>query len=137
MRDVLIKKLITDEYFGILNRNGFEHVHENKTSKCYIYLLDFDDVKNMNKNYGYKKVNEIFKKTFDGMKDKFIIGRAFSGDEIFFSTSFEDAPIWVISYLTEMCAENGLTFEFVECVYDPTKDNLKEKLDELIDKLHK
>lgn len=138
MNDNLIKKLIIDEYFGILNRNGFEHVLQNTINKRYIYLLDFNNVKNMNNQLGYKKVNEIFKQTFDDMKNKFIIGRAFSGDEIFFSPSTEeDDPVFVIPFLTEICSNNGLSFGYNYCVYDPTRDNLKDKLNELIDKFHK
>lgn len=137
MNDNLLKKLIIDEYFGILNRNGFEHVIEHSINKYYIFLLDFNNIKKMNKELGYKKVNEIFKNTFNDMKDKFIIGRAFSGDEIFFCTSEDDAPIWVIPYLTEKCSNNGLSFGYNYCVYDPTKDNLKDKLNELIDNFHK
>lgn len=131
-----IKNLIIDEYFGIYTRNGLEYILKNNTNIRHIYLLDFDNVKKMNENFGYRKVNEIFNKTFSVLKDKFIIGRAFSGDEIFLCTTSEDNS-WIIPFLTEKCLLNDLSFKYVHSVYNSEIDVFKEKLNELIDKLHK
>ena len=134
--DDFIKKLITDDYFGIYTRNGLEFIFQQLTDKYHIYLLDFDDVKEMNKNLGYKKVNEIFKKTFSEMQDKFIMGRAFSGDEIFFCTNNQDAETWVIPYITNVCTENDLSFKYIYSYFDPTEINFNDMLNKMIDKLH-
>ena len=82
-----IDDLIIDKHFNIYNRNGYEYILSKikKQPEFYIYLIDFDGVKEMNKKIGYSEVNNIFRNIFDELKDKFIIGRAFSGDEIFFA----------------------------------------------------
>lgn len=84
-KDKLINKLILDRYFGIYNRNGFEYILSKLDEQIIcIILVDFNNVKGMNKELGYNKVNEIFTNVFNELKSIFIIGRAFSGDEIFF-----------------------------------------------------
>lgn len=135
MKD-LIQKLIIDEPFGIYTRNGLEYTLKDIKNKLHIYLLDFDNVKSLNKKYGYKSVNDIFKKTFSKLNDKFIIGRAFSGDEIFICTTNEDAEIWAINYIEEICIKNNLYFEYIYSKYDPFEEHIKDKLDKMIEKLH-
>lgn len=136
MNDILLKKLITDEYFGIYTRNGLEYLFENTKDDYHVYLLDFDNIKEMNDRLGYKQVNDIFKKTFSEMEDKFIIGRVFSGDEIAFFTNSEDAETWVIPFLRKICFDNGLLFEYIYTYFDPSKITFKDMLNKMIDKLH-
>jgi GGDEF domain-containing protein len=110
----LITDLITDKYFGIYTRNGFEYVLEDKTEDCKIFLIDFDDIRGLNKKIGYEKVNEILKKTFSELKDYYTIGRAFSGDEIFFLTYDLNETI---DRIREVCSKNNLTFTYIEKRY--------------------
>jgi len=132
----LIQKLIIDEPFGIYTRNGLEYILKDIKDKLHIYLSAFNDVKSLNEKYGYKSVNDIFKKTFSELNDKFIIGRAFSGDEIFICTTNEDADIWAINYIEEICLKNNLYFQYIYSIYDPFEENIKDILDKMIEKLH-
>ena len=112
-----IDKLIIDRYFDIYNRNGFEYiVNEKIKNKCIIYLIDFDNIKSMNSKIGYNKVNELFKKSFHNLKSYYIIGRAFSGDEIFFlSEDINDN----IDKIVKACNENKLYFsKWISLVYN-------------------
>lgn len=133
MTEDILNTLIIDKYFDIYNRNGFEYIMESLIESYKIYLLDFDGIKGLNNKLGYKNVNEIFKETFSTLKDKYIIGRAFSGDEIFFATSNLNDDI---SYIKFICDENGLMFQYIEKIYN-TNDNLEEILDYMIDNFHK
>lgn len=135
MKD-LINKLIIDQPFGIYTRNGLEYTLKDIKNKLHIYLLDFNDVKSLNEKHGYKSVNEIFKKTFSELNDKFIIGRAFSGDEIFICTTNEDAEIWAINYIEEICSKNNLYFEHIYSIFDPFEEDIKDKFDKMIEQLH-
>jgi len=131
----LINQLIIDPYFGIYNRNGLEYIlSKHERNDLDIYLVDFDNVKNMNENLGYKRVNEIFKETFDELKENFIIGRAFSGDEIFFCT---DNFIFDIDDIKDVCNKHNLNFYSIKETYHPYTDNLIDILNNMIDKLHK
>jgi GGDEF domain-containing protein len=111
-----IDNLIIDKYFSIYNRNGFEYIINNKVkSKCKIYLIDFNNVKKMNKDIGYLNVNNIFKNTFSLLKKDYIIGRAFSGDEIFFLTNDINDKI---DKIKKVCNDNSLKFKYIECIYN-------------------
>ncbi len=130
-----INQLIIDPYFGIYNRNGLEYIlSQHERNDLDIYLVDFDNVKSMNESIGYKKVNEIFKETFNELKENFIIGRAFSGDEIFFCT---DNFIFDINDIKEVCNKHNLNFYSIKEIYHPYYDNLIDILNNMIDKLHK
>jgi len=111
MNKDLIESLIIDRYFDIYTRNGFEYVLEDVTDDCKLFLIDFDDIRGLNKKLGYSKVNNILKKTFSELKKQYIIGRAFSGDEIFFLTyDLNDN----IDRIKEVCLKNNLTFTYIE-----------------------
>ena len=107
-------KLIIDRYFGVYNRNGFEYIiRENIEGSYKVYLVDFDNIKGLNSEKGYKFVNELFKKTLSLLKEEYIIGRAFSGDEIFFLTKNLDDNI---NNIRTICNENGLHFNHIELI---------------------
>jgi len=114
MHKDLIDSLIIDKYFDIYTRNGFEYVLEGVTDDCKIYLIDFDDIRGLNKKIGYKEVNNILKKTFSELKEKYTIGRAFSGDEIFFLTYDLSDDIDIIK---KVCLKHNLTFTYIERRY--------------------
>jgi len=111
MNKGFIDSLIIDKYFGIYTRNGFEYVLEDVTDDCKIFLIDFDDIRGLNKKLGYSKVNDILKGTFAELKEHYTIGRAFSGDEIFFLTYNLDDSIDMIK---DVCSKNDLTFTYIE-----------------------
>lgn len=77
-----------DDCFGIYTRQGFIwNVCNGKTPTMIlsVVLLDFDNVHHMNKEFGYQKVNRMFRTTFQLWQQQYpqmIIGRVFSGDEI-------------------------------------------------------
>ncbi len=130
----LIKKLIVDPYFNIYNRNGLEYIlSQHKHTNLDIYLVDFNNVKGMNQSMGYRKVNEIFTEVFSKLKPIFIIGRAFSGDEIFFCT---DNFMFDISHIISVCKEYNLELNSIKGTYHPYYDNISIVLDNLIDTLH-
>ena len=131
MDDKLIQTLIIDPYFGIYTRNGLEYILSQNDVDINIYLVDFNDVRGMNKSLGYRKVNDIFKTTFEKLKEDFIIGRAFSGDEIFFCTENNINIEKVIS----VCESHGLGMIYVKGTYQ-SKDDIRIVLDNLLDKLH-
>jgi len=144
MNEDLINELITDRYFDIYTRNGFEFVLKDVKKDCKIFLVDFDDIRGMNKKIGYTKVNDILKKTFSELKDQYIIGRAFSGDEIFFLTyDLSDN----IDTIKNVCLENNLTFTHIEEThYDMIKHTMgtygisfhkiPETLEKMIENFH-
>jgi GGDEF domain-containing protein len=133
MNNDLLNTLIVDGYFDIYNRNGFEFIMKSLNEDNKIYLLDFDGVKKLNDSMGYKSVNDIFKQTFSKLKDKYKIGRAFSGDEIFIATSDLNDDI---SLIQNICKNSGLSFQYIERVYHKN-DNLEILLDQMIDNFHK
>ena len=144
MNKDLINELITDRYFDIYTRNGFEYVLKDVKKDCKIFLIDFDDIRGMNKKLGYSKVNDILKKTFSELKEKYIIGRAFSGDEIFFLTyDLNDN----INTIKNVCLENNLTFTHIEEIhrdmikhtmgtYGITFHKITETLENMIENFH-
>jgi len=133
MNKDLINTLITDKYFGIYTRNGFDYIMKEEIYEdSKFYLLDFDNVKKMNKDLGYMEVNKIFKNLFAELKDQYIIGRAFSGDEIFFHTYFTDD---MIDNITKVCKKHGVTFRYIED-FLKVGDNIEEKLEKMIENFH-
>lgn len=131
-KDRLISDLIIDKYFGIYNRNGFEYVISNLYEKeVFIILVDFNDVKGMNKKHGYTKVNEIFTDLFNDLKYKFIIGRAFSGDEIFF---YPKETGYGIKEIIKISRRYGLELDDVYGMCNIK--NINNNLNRLLDKLH-
>lgn len=144
MNKNLINELIIDRYFGIYTRNGFEYVLKDVKEDCKIFLVDFDDIRGMNKKLGYNKVNDILKKTFSELKEQYIIGRAFSGDEIFFLTyNLNDN----IDTIKNICLENNLTFTHIEethydmirhtmGTYEITFHKISETLEKMIENFH-
>jgi hypothetical protein len=127
-----IKKLIIDKYFNIYTRNGFEYLMEFVYDDCKIFLIDFNDIRNKNKELGYIRVNEIIKKTLSELKKHYMIGRAFSGDEIFFQTyNLEDD----ISLIMEICEKNNLLFTYIESTYS-MGDNVQDFLEKMITEFH-
>lgn len=133
MDDKLLERLTTDKYFGIYTRNGFEWVMDNTYKDSKIYLLDFIGVSDLNKKLGYLEVNKIFKKTFSNLKSIYTIGRAFSGDEIFFQTyDLKDD----ISIIETTCKINGLSFTYIEDTHRWNKEDVSVILDRMITKLN-
>ena len=145
MRQKLINILIIDKYFNIYTRNGFEYMIKDY-GEYKIFLVDFDNIRGMNKELGYIKVNEIFKKTFSKLKKYYIIGRAFSGDEIFFLTDDIDDNIDLIQ---NVCYRNNLTFAYTEEIHKHREHQyfgenaggikfqyISETLERMIEKFH-
>jgi len=132
MNKKLIDTLIKDRYFDIYNRNGFEYLLEEACDDAKIYLVDFDNVRGMNKELGYVKVNEIFKETFAELKEKYVIGRAFSGDEIFFHT-FDIVD--EIDTIKTVCNKHNLKFRYIEH-YHKNGSDIKDTLEKMITNFH-
>jgi len=130
----LLQKLITDPYFDIYTRNGLEYIlSENKLTDLDIYLVDFSNVKGMNQRMGYSKVNDLFKEVFSILKPHFTIGRAFSGDEIFFCTDNKSLDI---SHIIGVCKDYNLELDSVKMTYYSNIHNINTLLDGMIDMLH-
>lgn len=130
----LLQKLINDSYFDIYTRNGLEYIlSQPKHNDINIYLVDFKNVKGMNQSMGYRKVNDLFKEVFSTLKNEFIIGRAFSGDEIFFCN--ENFMIG-IEHIIEVCKKYNLELTSIKGTYHPYSDNIRIVLDDMIDLLH-
>ena len=130
----LIQKLIIDPYFNIYTRNGLEYMlSQHNHNDMDIYLVDFNNVKGMNKNMGYQKVNDLFKEVFGILKKDFIIGRAFSGDEIFFCT---DNFTVGLEEIISTCKEHNLELESIKYTFHPYYDKISDVLEKMIDSLH-
>ena len=130
----LIQKLIQDPYFDIYTRNGLEYIlSQHEHTDMDIYLVDFNNVKGMNNSMGYKKVNDLFKEVFSHLKDEFIIGRAFSGDEIFFC---HDNFMVGIEEILSVCKKYNLEMISIKATYHPYSDDIRIVLDDMIDMLH-
>lgn len=84
-----MKNLLKDKAFGILTRNGFECMLTKDTH--IIYLLDFKNMRKMNKENGHEKTNKTIRQFFKSLKKDYIIGRCYYGDEILIaSTKFKN-----------------------------------------------
>ena len=131
----LIEKLIIDPYFDIYTRNGLEYILErnNLDNDLVIFLIDFNNLKALNNRLGYKKVNELFKELFSVLKHEFIIGRAFSGDEVFLCT---ENYMLNIDNIKQVCLEYNLEFKSIWGIYNPHYGKLSTFLDKLIEQLH-
>jgi len=83
-KDEIIKFLSHDRAFGILTRNALELKLKSLEKPFRAIFFDFVDLHNLNKNNGYKKVNEDIRKAFKEFefRETDIVGRWFSGDEI-------------------------------------------------------
>ena len=132
----LINQLITDPYFDIYTRNGLEYIlnKQNTDNDLVVYLIDFNNLKALNNRLGYKKVNELFKEVFQYLKNDFIIGRAFSGDEIFLCT---ENIMLDIDDIKNICSKYDLEFTAVWGIYHPHYGKLSTYLDGLIERMHK
>ena len=100
----------------------------------FSYLVDFKNVKGMNQSMGYSKVNDLFKEVFSTLKNEFIIGRAFSGDEIFFCT---DNFIVGAEEIINACKKYNLELISIKGIYHSYSDDISQILDNMIDMLHK
>lgn len=135
LTEMLINELITDRYFDIYTRNGLEYIlrRTNTDNDLVVFLLDFNNLKGLNNRLGYKKVNELFKEVLSIFKDEFIIGRAFSGDEIFLCTENINIDI---NDIKKICLEYNLEFTSIWGLYHPHYGKLSTFLDGLIEQLH-
>jgi len=132
MSDGDIERLIHDKYFDIYTRNGFEYIMQYLYTKCKFYLIDFDDIRGLNESIGYCKVNDKMKMVFSELKKDYTIGRAFSGDEIFFQTYRLDDDI---SKIKDVCNKYNLTFKHIERMYD-NDCTLEVFLEKMIKEFH-
>lgn len=121
------KKLIYDQHFGILTRNGLDlAVAKLKSSFSFIFL-DFNDIHHLNLEFGYNEINERFKDLFSSFsfRNTDIVGRFFSGDEIIIITISDDID-GILLRFKEHCDQFDLTFRSV--VYkDKDLDFFKSK----------
>ena len=129
----LIEELINDKFFNIYTRNGLEYVMENELvdhGELHVCLIDICNVKKLNEKLGYRNVNMVFRNVLSGLKDYFIMGRAFSGDEIFFITNKNDKfPI-----IETMFDHYNLKFRHVSDKYGwdiPVEEFLNNMIDKL------
>ena len=131
----LIQKLIIDPYFNIYTRNGLEYILSQDSDKTDldIYLVDFNNVKGMNLSMGYQAVNDLFKKVFEDLKPYFTIGRAFSGDEIFFCTH----DFMNTTDIEMVCRKYNLELVIIKEIYHPYFDDITVVLENMIEKLHR
>lgn len=125
----IIKYLSIDPIFGIYNRNYIEYIIKKKKLKN-IYILDFENVGEMNENIGYEEVNKRFKNIFKIVKtDKFkkiYIGRLFSGDEIILATNKKEVNEQ-INILIDNSKKNDMNFKYFYFKYN-IKTILNDKL---------
>lgn len=83
----LVKLLCKDKFFGIYTRNYIEYIFPKmyKGMMYHTFIIDFDNIHELNASIGYKNVNSSFTMMFSSFlkdRDNVIIGRWFSGDEI-------------------------------------------------------
>lgn len=109
-----IEELETDPIFNILTRRGFEnHIYELR-QPFDVALLDFVGISEMNSQLGYERVNRLFRKLFDGFRfrEKDLIGRWFSGDEIAIATEHRDIERLIFRF-REYAESCNLKFRYV------------------------
>jgi len=105
----IIKRLSYDKVFGILTRPALEIILENKKSfDCC--LIDFNNLKKLNKLIGYNQVNSIIFNLFKEYKqyNNSIIGRWFSGDEILIVDNLIRLKICI---LKKIAYKHGMSFK--------------------------
>jgi hypothetical protein len=86
----------------------------------------------MNREKGYLEVNNIFKSFFSEIKNEYLCGRCFSGDEILIATSDIEGKHGI--KIREFANKYGLDFRYVKVIYND--GDIKEIINELTTKLN-
>jgi GGDEF domain-containing protein len=107
--------LSRDDPFGILTRPALELTMSESKGVATLYVIDFNDIHKLNKEFGYEKVNALIRETIEILKSRFnglIVGRIFSGDEIAIIDPFDYFNL-IVNY-AGICMNNGLGFKWVD-----------------------
>lgn len=120
----IIEDLCYDKAFGILTRNGLEYRIPIVNDRKIIILMDFCNVSELNREYGYEVVNNKFFNLFNEFKNNHIIGRCFSGDEIIIITEDE----YLINDFKDKSNELNLDFRYSLTKYTNLEKNIEELL---------
>lgn len=107
----IIKYLGIDPVFGIYTRRYIEYLIKYKNLKN-IYILDFENIGQLNHEIGYQNVNKKFKKLFKKKYKNVYIGRCFSGDEIMIASKKNCRDI--VKKIKERSKILDLKFKYVE-----------------------
>lgn len=104
-----IRKLSTDTIFNILTRPALELKIRNKRKPFSCIFIDIDDLKKLNNEFGYERVNNAIRyifTRFNKIKKEIghgiVIGRWFSGDEILILCKQEDYKCILLN-LAKIC----------------------------------
>jgi GGDEF domain-containing protein len=109
-----IRLLSTDKAFGILTRNAIDLAIEDRDKPFNILFVDFNNVHNLNKILGYKRVNAIFREIFEEYKHAHpfdLLGRYFSGDEIVIISNTDGDSLSRFSSLKSISDKHNMSFK--------------------------
>lgn len=106
----IIEYLSIDKLFNIYTRNYIEYIISEKDIR-HIYLLDFINIHNLNKEIGFLNVNKKFRYLFNSKPKNTYIGRFFSGDEILICC--EEKNDEYINILKNKSNEINMDFRFI------------------------
>ena len=107
-----IRKLSQDRAFGILTRNALEMRIDTVSHNFDCVFIDFNGVKQLNDEMGYKNVNSIIRAIFANcqFRSEDLIGRWFSGDEIVVTTEFDIEGL--LERLIMQANKRNISFKF-------------------------
>jgi GGDEF domain-containing protein len=132
-KDEEIEFLSVDKAFSILTRNALELKMEcHLGEEADVAFIDFNNVHNMNLNYGYRTVNGVFTtifKTFHFRKND-IVGRWFSGDEIVIAVYEKNVINNIIKRFKEHCQKYNVSFKHIIFYGVTSKEQLMGKIEE-------
>jgi GGDEF domain-containing protein len=114
--------------FNILSRTGVEEnwEHRKHEENIAIAVIDIDDMKYANTNYGYDEVNERIKKSFSVVRESNLltVGRLFNGDEMIIIAPQHEI-LHPCKRLLQAFKDNGMSVTIVITPYRG-QDTLKE-----------
>ena len=126
----LAERLCYDDDFGMLSRNGLNEVLKNNERTYNGIFIDFDNLKILNKEVGYVKVNHIIKNIFSTYKfrQSDIVARYFSGDEIVILTQGDVQGM--INRFKEHCKDKRMSFKQIILKDVTTIADIEKQLNE-------
>jgi GGDEF domain-containing protein len=128
-----IEILSWDKTFNMYNSAGlFRKCNKLPPHRIYgVAFIDLDCLHQLNNIYGYDEVNRKIKEAFHIKKGKNdIIGRIFSGDEIFIAAygGLEELKI-LLKRVTQQGRKNNISFRASIRLWKTGKSNLQDLLD--------
>ena len=129
-----IRELSWDAPFGMWTRGAFlRFCHVMPRSLRMVAFIDLEDIKGLNKRYGYTEVDRRVKAMFSvPFRRSDVVARWYSGDEIviLFDSDRDGAERKMVELEQSACAQ-GLKFRYEIGTWEVGKQGIEEAIDQL------